>query len=179
MSKKSYSSKLFFLLSILFFIIQVQAITVSYTLTDLIDVEIGKDLWEYSYFIEDAVFDEFYGFQIFFENDSYVELIDPAPFVNDDWDVLVFQKDPFFGDPAIYDAMALTDNASLDDAFNIQFIWDSVELPGDQVFEIYDSNFSVIDSVITTNNDPVIPEPMTFVMMFSGLLGLFFSRKKA
>jgi len=54
------------------------AATISYTATDLTDVNIGEDLWQYSYTVSDHTFTADTGFTIYFDLGLFDHL-DPFP----------------------------------------------------------------------------------------------------
>jgi hypothetical protein len=62
----------------------------------------------------------------------------------------------------------------LADPFTVSFEWLASGTPGAQTFEVYDFNF---DTVASGQTAPV-PEPATFILVGSGLLGLAGLRKK-
>ena len=66
----------------------------------------------------------------------------------------------------LYDALALVNNASLANAFVVDFIWRGTGTPGSQPFEIFDDTFAVIDEGTTTT----IPEPTTGAIKSAGIV---------
>jgi hypothetical protein len=152
------------------------ATTISYEATDLTDTTPGEDLWQYSYTVDDFLFNNMnYGFTIFFDYSLYADLEDPPPYVNSDWDLLVWQPDSGIPDDGAYDAFALADGASLADPFTVSFVWLGIGAPGAQSFDVYDTAFDTVESGQTAP----VPEPGTILLVGSGLLGLAGLRKKA
>jgi hypothetical protein len=142
-----------------------QAAMITFQATDLDDVNVGEDLWQYSYSVSAHDFLQDYGFAIYFDSDVYANLQDPAPFVNTDWDVMSFQPDPNVPSAGWYDAQALVDHASLEDLFSINFVWLGDGEPGAQIFVIYDPNWEVNETGTTSP----VPLPSAVVLLMSGL----------
>lgn len=150
------------------------AISIVYEATNSTDTTPGEDLWQYTYWLSDYSFDTDYGFTVYFDYQLYSNLEDPPPTVNSDWDPIVWQPDPSLPDDGAYDALALVDNASLADPFTVSFVWLGSGNPGDQYFEVYDPSFNTVASGQTAP----VPEPATFLLIATGLLGFAGFRKK-
>ena len=147
------------------------ATVINYSATDLTDVNIGEDLWQYSYTVSDNAFAADTGFTIYFDLGLY-DFLDPVPAApNGDWDVLTWNPDLLLPGDGAYDAYALFDNASLADMFNVSFVWlGGTSGPGSQFFEVYDGfTWSVLEAGATTP----VPEPATMLLFGTGLSGLF------
>ena len=150
--------------------------TITYQATDLTDTTPGEDLWQYHYVLSGFTFSLDFGFDIFFPlSDGFlVGDIKNTPPPNADWDTLALQPDPGLPADGLYDALALVNNASLADAFVVDFIWHGTGTPGTQRFEIFDDTFTIIDEgrTIPAGGTPV-PEPTTTLLFLSGAVLLW------
>ena len=54
------------------------AISITYEALDLTDTTSGEDLWQYTYSVDDATFNQGFGFSIFFDLTRYTKLQDPG-----------------------------------------------------------------------------------------------------
>ncbi|PIE61837.1 MAG: hypothetical protein CSA29_01155 [Desulfobacterales bacterium] len=151
------------------------ATAISYTATDLADINSGEDLWQYTYSVSDNTFAADTGFTIYFDLGLY-DFLDPlttAP--NTDWDVLTWNPDSSLPDDGAYDAYALVDNASLADMFTVSFAWlGGGAGPISQYFEVYDGlTWSVLEDGFTSSGVAApVPEPATMFLFGTGLVGL-------
>jgi hypothetical protein len=150
--------------------------TITYQATNLADTTPGEDLWQYQYLLSGFGFALGSGFDIFFplsEGYLFGDIQDTPP-PNADWDTVALQPDPALPDDGRYDAVALVTNASLADAFIVDFVWRGTGTPGAQRFELFDDTFAVIERGSTTP----IPEPGTLLLFTSGIAGLYCLRKR-
>jgi hypothetical protein len=160
-----------------------QATVISFEATDLIDQIAGEDLWLYRYLVSDRDFLAFQGFSTYFDPAFYDLESDqnPNPQVNADWDVLILDTDLGLPDGGIYDALALTDHASLADPFVVTFVWLGTGAPGSQPFTINqfdaEGNISFIEEGQTTPARPV-PEPSTLLLISTAAAALGARRRR-
>lgn len=128
-------------------------------------MNVGEDLWQYSYRVSEHDFLKDDSFAIYFDHDTYANLQDPVPAVNDDWDAMSFQPDPNITPDGWYDGLALVDHASLADPFSINFVWLGDGNPGAQIFEIYNPDWEVVETGMTSP----VPVPSSVVLLMTGL----------
>jgi len=91
-----------------------------------------------------------------------------------DWTTFEFQPDPSLPADGEFDMVANIDDPSLAPIFAVEFQYSDPGSPGTQSFVLFDSNFDTIDSGLTRSPSgiPAIPEPNTFFLLGSGMIGL-------
>jgi len=163
-------SALFFMMCCL--LTEASCVMINYDVFDL-----GSGIWEYSYQVSDFIFDQDYGFTVYFDYGLY-DSIDSVSHGND-WDILFYDPDLILGveDPGVYDALALYDNAALSEPFVVQFNWLGIGNPGSQYFEIYDPSFTILEAGMTQGATPV-PEPSTILLFICALPGMLIVKRK-
>ena len=157
------------------------AYQITYDAMDLPDVNIGQDLWQYTYQVSNYTFDANHGFTIYFDyNLPFSNIQSPPPVVNSDWDVITWQPDITLPDDGAYDALALTNNASLTDPFTVEFDWAGIGAPSSQFYEIHDAFFQTvgIGDTVDMNQATPVPLPSTLLLLGSGFIGWRATRKK-
>jgi len=168
------------LLSFLLLSVPVQAVTILYDAIDLSD-DLSEDLWRYDYYVSEYPAEVNHGFTIYFDRDSYSNLT-PITTLNLNWDVLVTQPDPNLPGDGMYDALALSNEATLRQAFTVQFVWLGSGAPGSQEFELYqlpgDGSIRNEGWGWTTPRSSSVPEPGTLSLLAVGLYGLSRLRKR-
>lgn len=159
---------------------QLNAATIHYQATDLVDTTAGEDLWQYTYTLSEHSFSVDTGFSIFFDPALYSNLQSPAPVVNSDWDILVYQPAPLFAANGVYDAFSLIDNPSILDSFSLSFVWQGLDSPESQDYAFYDASFNITATGITLAEPSAsIPAPPALWLLTIGLFGLLKSRKSS
>jgi len=158
------------------------AASIDYTATNLTDINLGEDLWEYSYSVSDHTFIADTGFTVYFDHTLY-NFIDSSPVSpNGEWDVITWNPDSSIPADGAYDAFALVDNASLIDTFTISFVWlGGISGPGSQLFEIYNGiTWDILDNGLTEETPSIsaVPIPTTFILFGTGLAGILSSARK-
>ncbi len=171
----NYFNKVLFTLCFIWFAGSASAAKMTYDVIDLSDNTVGEDLWQYSYSVSDYVFDAGYGFSIFFDDSLYSKLDNSSAAVNFDWDILTFQPDNTLPDAGVYDALALSNGASLTMPFTVDFVWIGNGVPGVQPFDVYDESFDIVISGFTSP----VPEPASLFLLLMGTgLMVFFAFKR-
>jgi hypothetical protein len=144
------------------------ATTITYSVTN-----IGAGSFQYDYSVQGFSFTANQGFQIFFPYASTDSLV-PLSGFSTDWDILVAQPDTGLPADGFYDALALVNNPSLSGLFSVTFNKLGSGTPGAQYFEIYDSNYDVLDSGYTQG----VPEPGLMALLGIGLASVLIARRK-
>ena len=148
---------------------------------------VSENRWQYDYTITNNTDDALYGFSIYF-NDSYKnldlvvgsaswdELDSGLGIWQDNW--MVIWGDPFGYNDGQLSALSLNDGVApggILEGLSIGFDWFGNETPGRQEFGLYDADFMLLADGFYTYSDgapPVVPEPQTFMLLGTGLLGL-------
>jgi hypothetical protein len=159
---------------------------IRYQATDLTDLIVGEDLWQYQYTISYSTAETFLENQaisIFFDRSLYRDLEDPPPAVAD-WFAFVLQPSLTLPADGEYDALALMDDPSLANPFSLSFVWQggAGKTPGSQPFLLsqFDGGGIYVGGIGSGRTIPmggtVIPEPGTLLLVGLGLAGLAMAR---
>ena len=156
------------------------------------------DRWQYDYKIINNSTEALYGFAIYFDygpnvDTNYSNLaleIGTASWDEIDTGFGVWQDDwmIMYGDPFAYNHgeisvlnldMGLAAGEILE-GLSISFDWFGDGTPGRQLFELFDADFASLD-IFGYTTPPEVPEPQTFMLLGTGLLGLaaYYRRKIA
>jgi hypothetical protein len=142
------------------------SIVVAYTVSQIIGTE-----WQYDYRVSGSLLagDDL---AIFFPLATSASLVDLGT-GGSDWSTLVLQPDPGLPADGEFDMVANVNNPSLTQVFEVQFRYSGSGVPGPQSFTLFDSNFDVLDTGLTQSATSAIPEPASFLLLGSGLMGLW------
>ena len=145
-----------------------QATIINYTVSPL-----GGGQWQYDYMVQnDTLVGPIAEFTIYFQPNLYENLaVISSPL---DWDSIVIQPDTALPADGFFDALSLSAvlfPGGADGLFSVSFNYLGAGTPYEQVFEIYDANFNLLDSGITITSP--VPEPNTLFMLVIGLFLLF------
>ena len=142
---------------------------ISYTALNLTDVNMGDDLWRYTYTVTGDSFVNGTGFAIDFETNLFTIPTSEQTAPNGDWYVQTYES-IFYnsGEVFVYDAYALVDNASLENQFSVDFVWTgAAAAPGTQYFVVYDQDAGTVLHNGVTTAAPV-PVPAAIWLLGSG-----------
>jgi hypothetical protein len=156
------------------------ALTIQYQATDLVDVQPGKDLWRYTYYVSDYAFQEEEGFDIYFDKTLYANLTNPQPDNGPQW-IAAASIGPGQGPSLIYDALTLEVNPSLAVVFSVDFEWLGQGGPGSQPFDGFRPAAGNTLEVFGAGMTAPVPDTGSTLMLgslaFAGLAGIGFGRK--
>lgn len=139
--------------------------SIRYEARDLADVNVGEDLWEYSYFFSGFNFQAGQGFSLYFDPRFYSRLQNARPSLSVDWNMIAVQPDVVLQAPGFLDGLALVSQPSTGVPFQVTFVWLGQGAPGGQPFDIHDASFATLISGAS-----VVPEPGS--LLLGGLGGL-------
>ena len=142
------------------------SISVAYTVSQISGTE-----WQYDYRVSGSYLagDDL---AIYFPLSTSADLLDLGT-GGSNWNTLVFQPDPGLPADGEFDMVANVNNPSLTPVFEVQFRYSGSGVPGPQSFTLFDSNFNVLDTASTQSATSAIPEPASFLLLGSGLMGLW------
>lgn len=166
-----------FFVVLLFLCLPIYATTITYEATN-----ISGSQWECTYSVtNDTLGADIEEFTIYFDLGLYDNLVaTDTPY---DWDPLVINPDPNIPDDGYYDALAWSVGIAPGETlsgFTVMFDYLGPDAPGSQYFEVVDAwTWEVLDSGDTVHAaaEPV-PEPATFFLIGTGLLGIIGIRRK-
>jgi hypothetical protein len=148
-------------------------ILIEYVASDLADVDPGKDLWQYAYYVSDFDFLQDQGFSVYFEPGLFEYLQDPVPAPSSDWDPLTIQPDTVLPSDGFYDALARIDHASLSDAFLVRFVWlgGAGTQPGSQLFDVYETVAGSDDLIFIESGETLqrVPDPPSLLVVLTAV----------
>lgn len=141
--------------------------TINFTVENL-----GGNSWQYNYTVENTGTNTIGLFSVLFDLFLYENLAVTASPA--DWDSIVFQPDPGLPDDGIFDTLALglgIAPGAMQGGFSVSFDFLGTGTPGEQFFDIFDSDFRIVFSGETTAIDSVpVPEPTSLALFAVGLL---------
>ena len=144
------------------------SITIGYHATDLDDIDAGRDLWQFAYYVSDFDLPIGHGFSIYFSEYLYRNLqTSPNP-PNADWDVHTVPVDAASWSPGVYDGLALSNHPTLSEPFLVRFEWlgGPGYSPQPQHFDIYKIDaVSGNVSSIGAGKTQRVPEPSSLLLM--------------
>jgi hypothetical protein len=164
---------------------------------------IGGDRWRYDYTItNDSDDDYLYGFSIYFDNDLYYSglNLEVEPSLWDEfepgWGIWQGDWEIIFGDPfgyndgniSVFNLGVGLDPHGILEGLSVSFNWldagtTPAIFPGNQSFELFDAGFNSLGLFGNTRGGdmPTVPEPQTFMLLGTGLLGLaaYYRRKRS
>jgi hypothetical protein len=155
-----------------------EAAPITYVATDLVDVNPGEDLWQYTYDATGLGFSTpGQGFTIYYNYTLYSSLAHVSSPPN--WSPLIAQPDPTFSLDGFFDAFLTSPGAAA--PFIVNFVWLGSGKPGSQPYDVYtvdpnNPNGGFLSGPTPAGNtvpaNAAVPEPGTMVLMGSGVLAL-------
>lgn len=146
---------------------QARAVTISFSATDLPDMNPGENLYRYDYSLDSFPFSSGFGFSVQFDPSLFASLESPPP-VGSNWDIISLQPDLALPDDGIYDARALVSSPSQLTGFSVEFVWLGSGAPAAQPFVVYNASFATVESGQTVP----VPEPGTLALLAVGFVGV-------
>ena len=135
------------------------------------------DKWQYDYTIYNDSTDGISAFEVMFDYElsSNLDIITPGG-----WDGAILE--PSFNDDELLSPLSaiwgldsgLLQYEQLASGFSVLFDWSGTGDPGSQFFSLLDADWNAIGNEwgYATDGPPAVPEPQTFMLLGTGLLGL-------
>ncbi|WP_088279352.1 PEP-CTERM sorting domain-containing protein [Ideonella sp. A 288] len=142
------------------------ALTISFTTTNLADTTVGQDLWRYNYTLNGAV-TQFDVMRLTFDDVLYGTLSNGQPATSTSLQVqpLVQPAAPTDGSFGLR-VIGPTTTYNNRTGVSVDFVWKGVGTPGAQPFTL----FNQAGTTLQTGTTAPVPEPGTYAMMAVGLL---------
>ena len=155
------------------------ATTIEYQATDL-----GGGKWEYTYNVKNdssspVLSGSLEDFLVYFAYGQFDNLLvtgTPVNWISQAINPSAINLDGYFEGYTTTDPIPV--GGSLD-SFKVSFDWLGSGTPGAQLFEIYDANLNLLGSGTTVPMSPTppgVPEPATWLLFASGMMGLIYTR---
>jgi hypothetical protein len=115
----------------------VSAITITSVFTDLPDSFSGQDLWKVSYTVSGGTFVQDEGFSVIYDHSLFSNFTLVHAPDSGQWDSLMVPYDAGLNANGFLDALALVNNPTTADTFDVTFLWLGAGSPGVQGVELY------------------------------------------